>query len=426
MYKHRLSALILMVLLLVINIPTFTQNELTFFSTQFNTTNEGKKFSDIIKDSGYSFISTEESPLLGEIYTEIGAGKGTIDVIGVLHGTFPPLASAGALKDLSPLLAQLSENRQFSPELVELGHLGTESTQYYIPWIQATYIMTANVDALPYLPEGADVMSLTWDEFADWCKNLFEINNQALCGLPHAGLFHRFLEGYLFPSFTGGTITKLRSAEAVQMMEFMRDDLWQYIHPDSMNYEFMQEPLLSGDVWVAFDHTARLMDAFSEEPDQFIGFPAPSGPAGRSFMPIVVGLGILDTSENIDQAKALIDYLTSPKIQETILNELAFFPVIDGLDMSDLSDGIKHEAEAVNAITSSEDMLTVLPPVGLGEQEGEFNQIYRNAFDRIVLDGEDIQTVLNEEADNLQALLDKIDAPCWRPDPPSIGACQID
>jgi len=67
-----------------------------------------------------------------------------------------------------------------------------------------------------------------------------------------------------------------------------------------------------------------------------------------------------------------------------------------------------------------------LPPVGLGEQEGEFNQIYRNAFDRIVLDGEDIQTVLNEEADNLQALLDKIDAPCWRPDPPSIGACQID
>lgn len=425
MYRQRLSLAVLMVLLLALSIPSFSQDELSFFSTQFNTFNEGRKFHDIIEGSGYSFISTDETPLLVEIYSEVGEGKGTIDVIGVLHGTFPPLAEAGALKNLAPLLTKLGETRQFSHELVELGQLGTTQVQYYIPWIQATYIMTANVDALPYLPAGADVNSLTWDQFATWCKNLFEINNQALCGFPHAGLFHRFLEGYLFPSFTGGTITRFNSPEAVQMMEFMRDDLWAYIHPDSLDYEYMQEPLLSGAVWVAFDHSARLINAFSEKPNQFIGFPAPEGPAGRSFMPIVVGLGILNASEKVDQAEALIDYLTSPEVQEAILNELAFFPVTEGFDMSSLSEGVRNEAEAVNAITNSEGMLTALPPVGLGEHEREFNQIFRNAFDRIVLDGEDIQTVLDEEANNLQALMNELNVACWRPDPPSEGACQI-
>ncbi|MFQ5615625.1 MAG: carbohydrate ABC transporter substrate-binding protein, partial [Anaerolineales bacterium] len=62
---------------------------------------------------------------------------------------------------------------------------------------------------------------------------------------------------------------------------------------------------------------------------------------------------------------------------------------------------------------------------GLGKRGGEINQIFKNAFDRIVLDGEDIVTVLTEEAANLQALMDETGAPCWAPDPPSDGPCQV-
>ena len=51
------------------------------------------------------------------------------------------------------------------------------------------------------------------------------------CGLPHAGLFHRFLEGYMFPSFTGGMVSNFRSAEAAEMMAWARDTLWPTIHP---------------------------------------------------------------------------------------------------------------------------------------------------------------------------------------------------
>jgi multiple sugar transport system substrate-binding protein len=79
----------------------------------------------------------------------------------------------------------------------------------------------------------------------------------------------------------------------------------------------------------------------------------------------------------------------------------------------------------VTAQASADDALPALLPVGLGERGGEINQIFRNAFDRTVLDGEDIATVLAEEAANLQALMEETGAPCWAPDPPSDGPCQV-
>ena len=33
------------------------------------------------------------------------------------------------------------------------------------------------------------------------------------------------------------------------------------VNPNSTNYDFMQEPLLAGEVWIAWDHIARVKDA---------------------------------------------------------------------------------------------------------------------------------------------------------------------
>jgi multiple sugar transport system substrate-binding protein len=42
-----------------------------------------------------------------------------------------------------------------------------------------------------------------------------------------------------------------------------------------------------------------------------------------------------------------------------------------------------------------------------------------------VVRGEDIQKVLNEQATILQTVMNDTKAPCWRPDPPSTGPCQV-
>ncbi|MEZ4631009.1 MAG: ABC transporter substrate-binding protein [Deinococcales bacterium] len=319
----------------------------------------------------------------------------------------------------------LSQSRDIAPAFLATGLLGSEDFLYYVPWMQATYIMAANKAALAYLPEGVDLNALSWQELADWCEVMLERTDSPKCGLPHGGLFHRFLEGYLFPSFTGGMVSEFKSESAADMFAWVKSELWPSIHPQSISYEFMQEPLLAGEVWVAFDHTARLLNAFNAEPDNFIAFPAPAGPAGRGFMPVIVGLGIPSTAADPQAAKSLIDYLTQPETQGKVLNALGFFPVVGGVDTSDLPVGIAIEAGAVNAQANAADAIPSLLPVGLGSRGGEINQIFRNAFDRIVLEDQDIRMVLDEEGANLQTLLNETGAPCWAPDSASQGPCQV-
>ncbi|MDJ0769692.1 MAG: ABC transporter substrate-binding protein [Ilumatobacter sp.] len=393
----------------------------SFVSTQFAPVEEGEVFRTILDPAGIDFTPSEE----GDAITQILAGAGAIDVLGALHGTFPPLADENAMTNMIDVLDDLSADREFAESFVQAGLLGTEDFLYYVPWMQATYIMAAHNDALAYLPDGADIDALTWEQYGDWCQAILDGEGQPLCGLPVAGLFHRFLEGYMWPSFTGGMVSEFRSAEAVDMLTWARDSLWPTINPESINYDFMQEPLQSGEVWVAFDHVARLIDAFSNDPDTFVGFPTPAGAAGRGFMPVIVGLGIPADSSNPEAAEAVIEYLTRPDTQAQVLSELAFFPVVGGVDTSALPAGVAIEAAAVDKLANSPDAIAALLPVGLGERGGEINDIFRAAFSRVVLDGEDIATVLNEEGDRLQALLNETGAPCWAPDPASDGPCVV-
>ena len=401
--------------------------DVAFFSTQFNVVEEAEKFRAILKEGGnYDFTGSTEGPLITLVQAGAQAGQGQVDLVGSVHGTFPAIADN--MMNLTDVVDDLSADREFNQAYLETGLLGTEDYLYYVPWMQATYIMAANKQALEFLPQGADINALTWEQFGQWCQNLLDETGGPKCGLPHGamGLFHRFLEGFLWPSFTGGMVTKFKSQEAADMLTWARDSLWPTMHPQSISYEFMQEPLLSGEVWVAFDHVARLIQAFNEQPDNFVAFPAPAGPAGRGYMPVIVGLGIPKDAPNPDAAKALIDYLTQPETQAKILRDLAFFPVVSGVDTSSLPQGVGLEAAAVEATVNASDAIPALIPVGLGSRGGDINQIYRNAFDRVVINGEDVNTVLEAEAANLQSLLEDTGAPCWAPDPPSDGACQVE
>jgi len=399
--------------------------KVAFISTQCVPVEEAEKMRNVILAdfSGTTeFIPADYATFEDTVLAEVKAGKGTIDVIGALHGQFPTLLDANALQDLTPLLDKV-KGRGIPDAYMELGKLGTDK-QYFIPWMQATYIVAANKKALDYLPEGADPNALTWEQYRDWAKNIYEATGEKKVGFPVNGLIHRFLEGYIYPSYTGGMVTTFKSAEAVEMWKFIKD-LWQYVHPQSMVYEFMQEPLMSEEVWVAWDHTARLINAFKERPDDFVALPAPSGPKGKGFMPVVVGLAIPVTAPNPEGAAALIEYLTRPETQLTTLREVGFFPVIDVEYPDTIAAGIRAQGEAVSAQAAAADAIPAMLPVGLGPRSGEINKIYRDAFNGIVVDGKDIETVLEAEAQALQTLLNETGAPCWPPDPPSTGACQV-
>jgi multiple sugar transport system substrate-binding protein len=402
-------------------------------STQFNVVEESEKARAILEDfEGEAiFIGIEEGPLIDLLRAEAEAGSGSTDVVGALHGTFPVLAQDDLLFDMSELTAQIDAEHDIVDTYVELGKLGTTDYQYYVPWMQATYIMAANEEALQYLPEGADLNALSWEQLAEWGVNMQAATGENKLGFPVAGLFHRFLQGYIYPSFTGGMVTQFRSPEALEMFAFLRDSLWPYVNAESANYSFMNEPLLTGEVWVAFDHTARLKPAFDamdsgDTEFTFVTFPAPSGPAGLGYMPVIAGLAIPYTAPDPDGAEALIEFMLSPETQSAVARDLGFFPVVADADMSDMPASVTALSNAVAATATAENAIVSLLPIGLGERGGEINEIYRNAFIRIVINGEDIATVLDEEGEALNTLLAETGAPCWMPDPVSEGACVVE
>ena len=69
--------------------------------------------------------------------------------------------------------------------------------------------------------------------------------------------------------------------------------------------------------------------------------------------------------------------------------------------------------------------MPALLPIGLGERGGEFDKVFMDTFQLIVLRGQKPRAVLDHEAETLQRLMTETGALCWQPDPPSTGACRV-
>jgi multiple sugar transport system substrate-binding protein len=201
--------------------------------------------------------------------------------------------------------------------------------------------------------------------------------------------------------------------------------LWRYLHPQSLSYNFMQDPLLSGEVWVAWDHVARLVNALRTRPGDFVAFPPPKGPRGRGYMPVLAGLAIPKTSPNPSGARQLIRWLTGVPVQARTLGSVGFFPVVGSRLSKQTGAGLLKMNAAVSRTQRADDALESLLPIGLGVEGGNFNRIYTDTFVRIVVRGENIQSVLADQATQLQEIMNKTGAPCWAPDPKSRGPCRV-
>src|SRR5215831_7575990 len=413
---------------LLVTIADAAQTErLIFLSTQLRPIEEAQKMRNLIlKDFSQEVDYITEPPQRFPMRVEAArrTGMHTLDVVGALHGELQQLVPLDALVPLDDLAGKLTTRGIPSP-LLTLGKFGT-AHQLYIPWMQASFVMVANKRALPYLPSGADINALSYDQLATWASTLQQQTGKRLLGFPAGpqGLMHRFFEGFLYPSYTGGVVVPFRS-EAAEAMWTQFASLWRSVNPSSTGYNFMGQPLLSGDVWIAFDHIARVLDALRQRPNEFVAFPAPAGPKGRGYMPLLVGLAVVKGAPDTAKAMALIDYLTLPKTQITLARTVGFSPVVSTKLPPDLDLGLKMAVGAIAEMQSAKDALPTLPPIGLGQRDAEFDRVFLETFQLIVLRGQKPRPVLDREAEILKRLMSETRTPCWQPDPPSTGACQV-
>ena len=180
--------------------------------------------------------------------------------------------------------------------------------------------------------------------------------------------------------------------------------LWQYTHPQSLTYGFMQDPLLSEEVLLAWDHVARLKTALDQRPDDLVAFPVPKGPKGRAYMPVIVGMAIPKNAPNPAGGKALMQHMLRISAQAQILSIDRILPGRRAATCRRASHpGCARKRPPSRRQQKAKDAVQALLPIGIGAEGGNFNKIYIDTFTRIVRNGENIQTVLNEQGALLQA-----------------------
>nr|WP_228488931.1 extracellular solute-binding protein [Raineyella fluvialis] len=290
-----------------------------------------------------------------------------------------------------------------------------------MPWMQATYMIAAHKSTLQYLPSGADQNNLTYDQYLQWATNAKKGFGKPVFGFPAGptGLYHRWFQGFLLPSYTGHQVQGFASADAETAWKYMKD-LWGQMTPASTNYNSLQDPMSTGEVLAGWDHVARLVKAPASNPDQWVMLPSPSGPKGQAYMLVVAGMAV-PKGADLGKASAVIKAISAPAPQGETLAKNAFFPVVKGDLPPDLPPAVALEASAVKLQQSKAGAVIALPPVGVGKRDGDISQVYKDCFTQICLQGKDVAATLKAQANQLQSILDQLKVPCWAPDTTAPG-----
>ena len=134
---------------IVTPIPT-NYGEVVWLSTQFNAINEAEAIRGVVLKgfpAKVEFVPDDAGAFFDRINSEVKAGKGTVSVLSALAGEFSNLQATNSLKDLTSLKAELKD-AGIPDAFWNVASLGTSKT-YYVPMMQATYILAVNKKALP-------------------------------------------------------------------------------------------------------------------------------------------------------------------------------------------------------------------------------------------------------------------------------------
>jgi len=412
--------IVVLVISMLLTSAVFAGEVINFVSTQMTPAAEQKFAKGVLlkgfaDESGVTaeFISMLEHELLARLSAEVAAKKVTISVVGDLHGGLDLMNAKGLYDDLAGITLP---DRTFIKALEDYAVMA--GRKVYVPWMQATYVMIVNKKAFEYLPAGLTTEDVTgasakwtYDALLDWSKNLNDAFKGPKLGFPMGpkGLWHRFLHGYIYPSYTGYQAAAFDSLRAVKLWEYLKE-LLPYMHPSSSVWESMDEPLLKEEVLVAWDHTARVKNALIEKPEDFAVVPVPCGPQGRGYITVAVGLAIPVDAPQKENAIKLIDYLTKPDTQVKMLENVGFFPTVKEAEGAIPVGPLKILATGVLAQSGAADSVMVMIP-SLGAKGGEFTATYRDVFTKIVVEGADIGTTITTAADKLRAIFEEIGVP---------------
>jgi multiple sugar transport system substrate-binding protein len=392
-----------------VEVPAEAPGSLVFSSRLFSPPREQEFFiNEVIKpfeeehNARVTFQILDDDTLLQRAEVQQTTDHVTTDIIAAHNGAMPDWLDAGWVEDLTEHVESW-DDRNFSPTFE--SDTNRDGRQYFLPVGADVYLLLANNKALPYLPDGADVDAMTWEQYAEWANNIAEGEGEGkLCvtGIPQKSLIYMF--GGTGLSYGAG-FPDINSADAAEAWEIWTS-MGDAFVPSVLNIDSCVDPMMREEAWLTVFHNARAGQVYASNETQYTLGPAPAGPDGIGTIAGVSGYAIMKGSENYDLAVSFLEYLTRPEIQVKIAKGTGGFipPVQEAIDF------IGEEAideVIVKAILVLENGVASGVPSYLFQDWGAVKQVFDDVFVDMVLEGDGTvdQARLDEAAAELQALL---------------------
>lgn len=325
----------------------------------------------------------------------------TTDIVCAYVANMWEWIEKGYVEDLTPYVESWND-RNFSPAF-EYG-TNFEGKQYFIPVGADVYLTIANKKALEYLPSGADIDKLTWEDFAKWSNAITKGEGEGktvVTGIPMKSFVYQF--GAISLSY-GATFPDINTPEAIKAWEIlvsMKDDFI----PAVLNVDNCIDPMKREEAWLSWMHCARAGSVYSSNETLFSVAPAPEGPAGIGSIAGVSGYGIMKDAPNKELAIKFLEFITRPDMQVKISKGTGGFipPVEEALNY--LGDDPEDEVVAKAVMVLSKGNVSGIP--GQDFQDwGAVKKVFDDVFVDMVLNGDG--TVDEARLNQAKAELDAI------------------
>lgn len=348
-----------------------------------------------------NFQILDDKKLLERAELQLKTDHPTMDIVCAYVANMAEWIEEEYIEDLTSYVKSW-DDRHFSPTF-EYG-TNFEGKQYFIPVGADVYLTIANKKAVKYLPKGADLDKLTWEDFAKWSNAIAKGEGEGktvVTGIPMKSLVYQF--GAISLSY-GATFPDINTPEAIKAWEIlvsMKDDFI----PAVLNVDNCVAPMKRQEAWFSWMHCARAGQVYSSNPANFVVAPVPEGPAGIGSIAGVSGYGILKNAPHKELAIKFLEYITRPDMQVKIAKGTGGFipPVEEALNY--LGDDPEDEVVAKAVMVLSKGRVSGVPG-GDYQDWGAVKKVFDDVFVAMVLNGDGTvdKALLNEAQAKLDAL----------------------
>ena len=221
---------------------------------------------------------TAPTSFIDRVRAEAKAGKGNIDLLIGLHGDMVTFQNEGLIRPINDVAKQV---KTLPPALVKIGKLGTQN-QFYLPHCTGD-VRHGRQQGRPQVhAEGrrhqrAHVRA----GVTPGPRRSARARGRAGSGCPRAAPASSTASSrasWCPRSRAASSRTSARRRRCAAWT-YLRQ-LWQYTHPQSLTYGFMQDPLLSEEVLLALGSRRAAEDGARPAPGRPRRLPGPEGPEG--------------------------------------------------------------------------------------------------------------------------------------------------